>query len=31
MFAGMACREFFEANGWRVQREFVEMTKPLAA
>ena len=31
MFAGMAHRALFEANGWRVQREFVEMAKPLGA
>ena len=29
MFAGMAVREFYEVNGWRVQREFVAMAKPL--
>ena len=31
MFAPMARREFYEANGWRAQREFVAMTKPLTA
>jgi len=31
IFAPMARREFYEANGWRVQREFVSMTKPLTA
>ena len=29
MFAGMARRELYEANGWRVHREFVEMTRQL--
>ena len=29
MFAPMARREFYEANGWYAQREFVAMTKPL--
>ena len=31
MFAPMVSHEFYEVNGWRVQREFVEMTKPLPA
>ena len=31
MFAPMARREFYEANGWYAQREFVAMTKPLTA
>ena len=31
MFAPMARREFYEANGWHAQREFVAMTKPLTA
>ena len=31
MFAPMARREFYEANGWRAQREFVAMTNPLTA
>jgi GNAT superfamily N-acetyltransferase len=29
MYAGMARRELYLANGWRVQREFLSMTKPL--
>ncbi|NKB66117.1 MAG: GNAT family N-acetyltransferase [Candidatus Latescibacteria bacterium] len=31
MFAPMSRRAFYEANRFRAQREFVEMTKPLTA
>jgi hypothetical protein len=31
MFAPMSRREFYEVNGWRAQREFISMTKPLTA
>ena len=31
MFAPMARRELYEANGWRAQREFVSMIKRLTS